>query len=176
MKKELTAKQKRTRSKRISRLAYGGEFVSTFAPYGVMAAINADTWFVNQEGWKIALGGILAMTLMAIAMLAITKKKEDTDSKTGGYVTLLLTWLAVAFIFQLLANIMNQISEIMFFGALGIAGALGLDIVSKKYAEEFESYNAALKKVNQDNREEEVRKELQAEQEQKKKVVIKIKK
>lgn len=174
MKKELTAKQKKTRCRRISRLAYAGEFVSGFAPYGIMAAVNADTWFTNQEGWKIALGGILAMTLMAITMLSITKKKEDTDSKTGGYVTLLLTWLAIAFIFQLLANIMNQISEIMFFGALGIAGALGLDIVSKKYRDEFESYEAALKKVNQDNREEEVRKELEAEKQ--KKVVVKIKK
>lgn len=175
MKKELTAKQKRTRSRRISRIAYAGEFVSGLAPYGIMAIVNADTWFANEEGWKIALGGSLALVLMSITMLAITKKKDDSDAKTGGYVALLLTWLAVAFIFQLLANIMNQISEIMFFGALGIAGALGLDIVSKKYAEEFESYNAALKKVNQDNREEEIRKELEAEKQQKK-VVVKIKK
>ena len=91
------------------------------------------------------------------------KKKEDNDSKTGGYITLLLGWLATAFVFLLLANIMHQIASIMFFGAIGIAGALGLDIVSNKYDEKAELYELAIKKVRGESIENEVRKQIERE-------------
>lgn len=144
MKKQLSATQKRNRYKVISKASFVGEFVSIATPYIVMGAINFDEWFKVQDGWKIGLGGAMAMALLGLAVFIITKKKEDKDSKTGGYITLLLGWLAVAFVFVLLANILYQIATIMFFGAIGIAGALGLEIVHKNYNDKANLYTQAL--------------------------------
>ena len=166
-KKKLTATQKKRRYKLIAKATTGGEFVSIATPYVVMGAINFDEWFRTTEGWKVGLGGSLAIALLCITMISITKKKEDKDSSTGGYVSLLLSWLAIAFIFLLLANIMHDIASIMFFGAIGIAGALGLDITSKKYKIKADAYEKAIAKVDSEDIEEEVRKE--------KKIKIKIK-
>lgn len=144
MKKILTATQKRNRYKVISKASFVGEFVSVGTPYIVMGAINYDEWFRGTEGWKVGVGGAIALALMGLAVFIITKKKEDTDSKTGGYITLLLGWLATAFVFLLLANIMHDIASIMFFGAIGIAGALGLEIVHKNYNDKANLYTQAL--------------------------------
>jgi len=144
MKKTLTATQKRNKYKVISKASFVGEFVSVGTPYIVMGAINYDEWFRGTEGWKVGVGGAIALALMGMAIFIITKKKEDTDSKTGGYITLLLGWLATAFVFLLLANIMHDIASIMFFGAIGIAGALGLEIVHKNYDEKANLYTQAL--------------------------------
>jgi len=162
-KKKLTATKKKKLYKIASRGAFAGEFVSIATPYVVMGAINYDEWFKTTDGWKIGLGGSLALALMGIAILIITKKKEDNDSKTGGYITLLLGWLAVAFIFLLLANIMHQIASIMFFGAIGIAGALGLEIVSKNCGEKAQLYENAFKKIRGESIESEVRKQIEKE-------------
>ena len=144
MKKTLTATQKRNKYKVISKASFVGEFVSVGTPYIIMGAINYDEWFRGTEGWKVGVGGAIALALMGMAVFIITKKKEDTDSKTGGYITLLLGWLATAFVFLLLANIMHDIASIMFFGAIGIAGALGLEIVHKNYDEKANLYTQAL--------------------------------
>lgn len=176
-KKQLTASQKMTRYRIGQKAAFVGEFASISTPYIVMGAINFDEWFRTTDGWRVGLGGSLAIALMCIAVFVITKKKEDTDSKTGGYVTLLLGWLAIAFIFLLLANIMNDIASIMFFGAIGIAGALGLEITSKKLGERADMYKEAIKKVRGEIVENEVRDQIMKEvQEETQKIKIKIKK
>ena len=64
--------------------------------------------------------------------MLVTKKKED-EKITSGYITLIIGWFAVAFIFVLLASIIEQISMIMFFGGIGILGAFGLDMTSKNF-------------------------------------------
>ena len=162
VKKSLTASQKQRRYRIIQKATFGGEFVSIATPYVVMGAINFDEWFKTTEGWKVGLGGSLAMALLSIAVLSITKTKEDKDAKTGGYVTLLLGWLAVAFVFLLLANIMNQIATIMFFGAIGIGGALGLEITSKHYGELADTYKDTKKEVRKETIKEEIKEEERA--------------
>ena len=168
VKKELTANQKQRRYRLLEKVSFGGEFVSIATPYVVMGAINFDEWFKTSEGWKVGLGGSLALALMAIAVLSINKTKEEKDNKKNGYVKLLLTWLAIAFIFLLLANIMNQIATIMFFGAMGIAGALGLDITSKKYKDLADLYLTAKEEVKKDS----VKKEIEAEEVEKGKITF----
>ena len=169
VKKHLKASQKQRRYRIIEKSAFAGEFASITTPYIVMGAINFDEWFKSTEGWKVGLGGSLAMALMCMCVFIITKKKEDSDSKTGGYVTLLIGWLAVAFIFLLLANIMNDIATIMFFGAIGIAGALGLEITSKHFKAKADLYAEAIKEVRKDTAKEEARKEVMREVEEEEK-------
>ena len=162
-KKKLTVTKKKKLYKLASKGAFAGEFISIGTPYVVMGAINYEEWFKGTEGWKVGLGGSLALALMGIAILLVKKNKEDKDSSISGYITILLGWLAVAFVFLLLANIMHQIASIMFFGAIGIAGALGLDIVSTKYEEKANMYELAIKKVRGESVENEVRKQIEQE-------------
>lgn len=175
-KKQLTTAQQKSKYRTIQRTTFAGEFVSVGSPYIIMGAINFDEWFNTADGWKIGLGGSLAMALMCIVVFSITKKKTDTDQKTGGYITLLLGWLAVAFICTLLANIMYQIGTIMFMGAIGIAGALGLEITSKKYKGLADDLDNAMKKAKADMLQEQARKELENESAENKTVKIKVKK
>ena len=162
-KKKLTVKKKQKLYKVGSKCAFAGEFISVGTPYVVMGAINYEEWFKGTEGWKVGLGGSLALALMGIAILLVKKNKEDKDNSISGYITLLLGWLAVAFVFLLLANIMHQIASIMFFGAIGIAGALGLDIVSTKAEEKSTLYLNAIKKIRGETIENQVRKEIEEE-------------
>lgn len=162
-KKKLTVTKKKKLYKLASKGAFAGEFISIGTPYVVMGAINYEEWFKGTEGWKVGLGGSLALALMGIAILLVKKNKENKDSSISGYITILLGWLAVAFVFLLLANIMHQIASIMFFGAIGIAGALGLDIVSTKYEEKANMYDLAIKKIRGESIENEVRKQIEEE-------------
>jgi MFS family permease len=162
-KKKLKATQKKKLYKVASKGAFAGEFVSISTPYVVMGAINYEEWFKGTEGWKVGLGGSLALALMGIAILLVKKNKEDKESSLSGYITLLLGWLAVAFVFLLLANIMHQIASIMFFGAIGIAGALGLDIVSTNCDKQAKEYELAIKKIRGERLENQVRREIEQE-------------
>ena len=159
VKKELTTSQKQRRYKVIEKTSYYGEYASIGAPYIVMGAVNFNDWFKTDSGWKVALGGALALALMSIAVLAITSEKAK-KSENGGFIKLLLWWLAIAFIFLLLREIMDQIAKIMFFGAIGIAGALGLDVTSKKYSKLAEKYKVAKEEVEKDSIKEEVKEEV----------------
>ena len=145
MKKQLTATQKRNKYRAVSKASFAGEFGAVATPYVIMGAINFDEWFRGTEGWKVGVGGATALALMGLIIFIITKKKEDNDSKTGGYVVLLIGWLMAAFILKLLANIIFDIATVMFIGAIGIAGALGLEIVHKTYEEKANLYTQALK-------------------------------
>ena len=174
-KKQLTASQKQKKYKAIEKITFYGEFVSIATPYIVMGAINFDEWFKSTEGWKIGVGGSIAMALMGIAVFIITKKKEDKDSTTSGYVTLLLGWLATAFVLLLLSNIINEIASIMFFGSMGIAGALGLEITSKNYAKKSKLYKEGIEKAKSKIIEEEAYEEIKNEEPEEKKIIVKVK-
>lgn len=169
VKKPLKASQKQIRYRVGEKIAFGSEFIAIGTPYIIMGAINYDEWFRTTEGWKVGLGGALALALMFICVFIITKKKDDNKATTGGYISLLMGWLAVAFVFLLLANIMHDIASIMFFGAIGIASALGLDITSKKLKEKADLYQEAIKEVRKDSAKEEARQEIIKEVEKEKK-------
>ena len=174
MKKQLTVKQKKNKYRGLQYTTFVGEFISILTPFIVMGAVNAQDWFYQEEGWKVGLGGTLALALMGICVFLVTKKKED-DKITSGYITLIVGWFAVAFIFMLLSSIMEQITTIMMFGGLGLLGAFGLDMTSKNFKAKADAYKKALEKVDQETLEDKIRQEVLEEQE-KKTVKIKIKK
>lgn len=158
-KKQLTVKQKQKRYRTFQYLTFGGEFLSILTPFITMGAINYEQWFTTEEGWKVGLGGALALALMGLAVFLVAKNKED-DKKTSGYITLIVGWFAVAFIFMLLASIMEQISTIMLFGGLGLLGAFGLDLSSKSFKKKADTYKEVLGEVDTDSIKEQAKKEL----------------
>lgn len=159
-KKQLNVKQMQTKYRALQYTTFIGEFISIFTPFIILGCINAKEWFYNEEGWKVGLGGTLALALMGIAVFLVTKKKED-NKITGGYITLVVGWFAVTFVFMLLADIMNQISTIMLFGGFGIMGAFGLDMTSKSFKLKADSYKEAIgdakKKIIKEQAEKEIR-------------------
>ena len=143
-KKELTIKQKYKRYKRIQYGLVAGEYVSTLTPYGIMAIVNHEEWFVyNPDGWKVGLGGAIGMCLLAFAMFLITKKK-DNEKLTNGMISLLVIWYAITFVFFLLAQINMEIYKIMAYGGFGLMGALGLDIGSKNFEKKANQLKTAM--------------------------------
>jgi hypothetical protein len=133
-----------------------------------MGIINFDEWFMTEEGWKVGLGGTLALALLGMAVFLFTKKKED-NTITNGYITLILGWFAVTFIFMLLASLMEQISTIMFFGGLGLLGAFGLDLGSKDMKKKADLYKEVRAEVYKDTLKDDIRREVE---EEKKRVPI----
>ena len=67
MKKQLTPKQKQNKYRALQYTTFVGEFVSIFTPFIIMGVVNAQEWFYNEEGWKVGLGGTLALALLGIA-------------------------------------------------------------------------------------------------------------
>lgn len=158
-KKPLTAKQKQTKYRALQYTTFGSEFLSIITPFIALGIVNHEEWFYNENGWKVGLGGSLALALMGIAVFLVTKKKEDNKT-TNGYIALVVGWFAVAFIFVLLADIMSQISTIMFFGGIGLCGAFGLDIASKDFKAKADAYKEVIKEAKKKTIQEQVEQEL----------------
>lgn len=171
-KKEKTAIQKQRTYRTLQYTCVGGEFLSIITPFIILGAVNAEEWFKSSDGWKIGLGGSLALALMGLAVFLVTKKKEGESKITAGWITLIVGWFAVDFIFVLLANIMDQISTIMLFGGIGLLGAFGLDIVSKQvFKVRADLYKDAIGEVKKDTLKDKIEREVA---EEKQKVKIKV--
>ena len=160
-KKPLTATQKKNKYRALQYVTFGSEFLSIITPFIAMGIVNHEEWFYQEDGWKIGLGGSLALALMGIAVFLVSKKKEENSKITNSYISLIVGWFAVAFIFMLLADIMSQMSIIMLFGGIGLCGAFGLDIASKDFKAKADAYKEVIKKAKQNVIQQEVEKDLQ---------------
>ena len=166
-KKPLTIKQQYRKNKAISYGLVGGEYVSTLLPYGIMAIVNREEWFVlNPEPWKVGLGGAIGMVLLALAMFLITKRR-DNEKLTNGMIALVLGWYAVTFVFFLLAQINMEIYKIMAYGGLGLLGALGLEVGSKNFDKKANDLKKAMNNAQENLTTQQATKEI-LEQEKKK--------
>lgn len=159
-KKPLTAKQKQTKYRALQYTTFGSEFLALITPFVAMGIVNHEEWFYQEDGWKIGLGGSLALALMGIAVFLVSKKKEEGNKVTNGYISLIVGWFAVAFIFMLLADIMSQMSMIMLFGGIGLCSAFGLDILSKDFKQKADTYKEIIKKAKEKVIQEDVEKDL----------------
>lgn len=159
-KKPLTARQLKNKYRALQYTTFGSEFLSIITPFIAMGIVNHEEWFYQQDGWKIGLGGSLALALMGIAVFLVTKKKEEGKA-TNGYISLIVGWFAVAFIFMLLADIMSQMSTIMLFGGIGLCGAFGLDMLSKDFKAKADAYKDTIKKAKQNVIQKQVEKDLE---------------
>ena len=166
-KKKLTTKQQQTKYRTIQYVAVGGEFASIVMPFVIMGIINFDEWFANNpEGWKIGLGGSIGLAVVGIAIAIIAYRKEKELKLTDGWITFLIIWLALTFVVWLLADIYNQIFQIMMWTFLGLATAFGLDMFSKSNKAKADAYKEARAEANKDNIKEKAKREVAEEENQ----------
>ena len=131
---EMTIKQKKNKYRKAQILCNVGEYAVLPVPFSIMAIVNREEWFPNSEaGWKIGIAGTLALVLLTLATFLVTKQQEKDSKLTDGYVSLMLGWLMGCIIFTLIADIANQIANIMWVGFTGIATAFGLDVARRSF-------------------------------------------
>lgn len=144
-KKELTIKQQKNKYRKYQILANIGEYTVLPIPFCALMIVNRNEWFTqNPEGWKIGIGGTLALLLMAFATFLVTKQQEKDSKLTDGYVSLMLGWLMGCIIFTLISDIANQIANIMWVGFSGIGAAFGLDITRKVMKQKADKYKTTI--------------------------------
>lgn len=161
-KKQLTTKQKQTRARTLQWTFFGCEVLSILAPFIALGIVNYEQWFTSEEGWKVGLGGALALGLLGIALWLFTKKKENKEL-TNGWITTIIGWFAITFIFYLIGSIIDQLSTIMFFGGLGLLAGAGFDFASVKQKEKADLYRELRGEVNKDTIKEQIKKEIDKE-------------
>ena len=159
-KKSLTIKQKKNKERVAQYTLFASEFAVLPIPFAAMAVANREEWFINNpEGWKIGLGGSIAIALMAIMMLLISAKKENKEL-TGGYVALIIGWYAFAFVAMLLSEIMYEIYKIMMISGTGMLAAFGLDTGSKYFKNQADKHKDALKEAEKELNKEQAKEEI----------------
>lgn len=160
-----TLKQQKTKYRALQYTTFVSEFISVFTPYIIMGLVNHDEWFPDAEtSIKVTTGGALAMALLGIAVFLVGKNKED-KKVTSGYIALIVGWFATAFIFVMLASIMEQISVIMLYGGIGLCGAFGLHMFSKDYKEKADYYKSTLDEGKKELLKERAKAEIQRDEE-----------
>lgn len=169
--KKLSLPEKKKRLTRIKNTLFFSEFLSVITPFVIIGAVNYNDYFVEYDGTRMSIACMLAIALMGISVWLVSKKKF-----TNSFITLIVGWYAVAFIFFLMGKIVNDIAVIMFIGGSGILGAYGLDIANKKVSVKLEDVKKDMKAAQSSLNQEEYKEELKQQEQEKKTIKVRIKK
>ena len=170
-KKPLTTKQKQIRHRAAEVGLFAGMGISVVTPSIIMGCLNFQEWFGKSDGWRIGLGGTLAMAVVAFAIAIITIKKEKELNLSNGWIILIVIWVAFAAIVKLLENIYHEIFTLMIWTAAGLVGAFACDVAAMKQKEQADAYKEARKKAKKETIEEKAKREVEEEE---KRIKIKI--
>lgn len=132
MKKELTTIQLKRRWKALDYTLRISKYLLPCVPASIITAINWEEWFVNC-GASLPFGFATLLISVIVTILAIYKGDEVVNAKVSKlfYLAVVLAVWAIAFMF--LANIMQQIGQMILWTAVGVVvGATG-DQVEKSY-------------------------------------------
>ena len=157
-KKPLTLKQKQTKYRALQYTTFVGKYLALLTPFIVMGCVNAQDWFYQEEGWKVGLGGTLALALLGIIMTLVTKD-ETRDNKNLGKIALVMGWFTATFIIILFEDILNQMATIMIFGSIGLCAAVGIDFANKDFKTKADLYKTTLVEGKKEILKEQVKKE-----------------
>lgn len=162
---EKSPKQLKKKYKRIQYGCFIGEFISVAAPFIAIAIVNYDKYFVEYDGTKTSISFAMAMAVMGFAIWGITKKKL-----ANSFVSMIIIWATMAFIFTMLGQIITDLATIMWFGLIGIVGAYGLDLGSNAAKKKKDRIIEAEHRAEEDDMVEAIK------EEKKQKVKVRIKK
>lgn len=161
-----TVKSQKNKYAIIEYSCFVGEFVSVASPFVAIGIANYDKYFVQYDGTKMSIAFFMAMAVMGMAIFLISKKKLENS-----YITLLIGWAVMAFVFQMLGAMITDLATIMWFGLIGLAGAYGLELGSKAAKKKKDLIKDAMKQADKEDMVDQYKLEKEE-----KKVKVKIKK
>lgn len=158
-KQEKTVKQQ-IKTYRIRQYSlFGGEFLTALAPYITIGAINFNDYFYQENGWKVGIGFTLSLAVMGFVVFAMSKGKLKDYGYRGSLVSIAICLFIVGVIAWLFASILNDLAMICFFGAVGVVGSFGLDIVSADQKKKADELQKAYDEYTKDTTKEQIKKE-----------------
>lgn len=165
--KEATPTQRKRKYKAIQYGCFAGEFVSVFAPFIGIGIANYEEYFVEYDGVKMSIAAAMAAAMMGVATWLVAKKKFENS-----FITLIIGWATATFVFYMMGEMISDLASIMLFGLIGICGAYGLDIGSKKAEKKAKEIQEGIDQAKKDNVAEEYREEMKKRDERKIKIRI----
>ena len=154
---------------------YGGKYLIPCVPAAVITGVNWDEWFVNA-GASLPFGFASLLIAVIATIVAISSKDKILEKKVSPLFTIALVMAIWAISFMFLANIFQQIGQMLLWTVAGIVGGGIADQVDKslitervnEYKELIEenSLNKSSKKREERRQKakEEARKEAEAHQ------------
>lgn len=121
-KKPKTPTQLKRRYKILSKTCLGGQFLSLIAPFVTIGLVNFNDYFVQYDGWKVSIAGIMAAFVMGIIVFTVANKK--IHNSYGSMIIKLAIFTACLF---LIDEIIYDLKFIMLFTIVGLFGALALE-------------------------------------------------
>lgn len=161
-----SVKSQRNKYRAIEYGCFAGEFVAVATPFVAIGIANYEKYFVEYDGAKMSIAFFMAMAVMGMAIYLISKKKLENS-----YITLLIGWAIMAFVFQMLGAMITDLATIMWFGLIGLCGAYCLELGSKFAKKKKDACIEAMKQADKEDLVEQYK-----EEKEEKKVKVKIKK
>ena len=158
----MSVKKQKSKYRALQWASFIGEFISVATPFVAIGIVNYEKYFIEYDGTKMSISFFMALAVMGFAIWSISKKKLENS-----YITLLIGWAVMAFIFTMLGQMITDLAYIMWFGLIGLCGAYVLDLVSKHYKKKKDEITDA---------ENTAKKEELVEQVKTEKIKVKIKK
>ena len=124
---EKSPKKLKNKYRAIQYSCFVGEFLSVAAPFITIGLVNYNKYFVEYDGTRMSISFVMALAVMGFAIFGISKKRL-----ANSFISLIIIWATMAFIFTMLGQMITDLATIMWFGLIGIAGAYGLDLGSRK--------------------------------------------
>lgn len=121
-KKSLTPTQQKRRYKTLSKACLFGQFGSLVAPFITIGLIKFNDYFVEYDGWKISIAGVMAAFVMGIIVLTVTNKKIKNS-----YGTIIICIAIITACLFLIERIIYDLKFILIGALVGLCGALGLE-------------------------------------------------
>lgn len=146
-----------------------GQWVSLIAPFITIGLVNFDDYFIQYDGWKVSIAGIMAAFVMGITVFTIVNKK--IQNSYGPLIIKVAIFTACLF---LIDKIVYDLKYIMLFTLAGLFGALALEKTSEHLDKKANEIQKGI-----DSAEEEMIKEAYIEEKQEKetkKVKVKVRK
>ena len=169
-KKPLTPTQQKKKLKAISFACKFGQWGSLIAPFITIGIVNFNDYFIEYEGWKVSIAGILAAFVMGVVVFTIVNQKIKNS-----YGVLIIKVAIITAILFLIERLVYDLKYIMLFTLIGIFGALALEKTSEKLDNKAgkiqEGIESAEKRMTEEAYLDEVK-----EKEEKKTIKIKVRK
>ena len=148
-KKPKTPTQLKRQYKTLSKACFLGEFASLIAPFVVTGIINYNNYFVQYDGVKISIAGVLAAFVMGIIVMVVSNKKIKND-----YIPIIICLAIFIACLFLIEQIIHDLKFILIGAEVGLIGALGLDkesqVLQKKAAKIEKGIEAAEEQITRD--------------------------